>query len=150
MKNTLLIVALLLAGGAAFAAGDMTAARGAGADIGSAIGTDPKTGLAYLRVFVVNRADGGPAKSMAAPGTSLNQTVTLTEGSTFAIGGTLKSASAVGRPCDLIVFENGESKIVPISPAGTALNDMPVNGTVSASGNPLGYSCSIELRYAAP
>lgn len=73
----------------------------------------------------------------------------LTEGASFPVNGTLTSATAVEHPCDLIVFENGQSRIILTSPSGTPLG-VAVNGTVSASGNPLGYTCSIELKYTVP
>jgi hypothetical protein len=149
MKNHLIGLAFVLASAVAFAVGDITAAKSAADDIGSAIGRDPATGLPYLRVFVVN--SGGQLRVAAAPAAATStRTVTLTEGSTVAVDGTLTSAVATGRPCDLIIFENGQSQIILASPTGTPLNDRHVAGTVSASGNPFGYSCSIVLKYRTP
>lgn len=151
MKNAFIGLAFLLAGATAFAVGEVSAARGAGEDLSGVVGHDSKTGLAYLRVLVVNSSETqvqGPNGSMAAERS--RHKVTLAEGSSIPITGTLRSASAVEKPCDLIVFEKGQSQIILTSPSGTALKDMRVDGTVSASGNPLGYSCSIVLEYTIP
>ncbi|MFY9664694.1 MAG: hypothetical protein WAL67_04050 [Candidatus Cybelea sp.] len=150
MKNHLIGLAFVFASAVAFAVGDITAAKSAADDIGSAIGRDPATGLPYLRVFVVNA--GGQLRVAAAPAVAAQPThsVTLTEGSSVPVDGTLTSATATGRPCDLIIFENGQSQIILTSPTGTSLKDLHVTGTVSASGNPFGYSCSIVLKYRTP
>jgi hypothetical protein len=149
MKNMFIGFGFVLASAAAFALGNVTAARSAADDISSALGQDPKTGLPYLRVLVVNSTAQTPAGSeQSNPGPS-SYTMTLTEGSSVPITGTLRSASAVGRPCDLIVFENGKSRIILAGTARTKL-DMQVNGKVSATGNPLGYTCSIVLEYTTP
>lgn len=151
MKNAVLGLAFLFASAIAFAVGEVTAARGAGENLNEVIGHDAKTGLPYLRVFVVNLTGTqvqGPSGSTVAATSS--HKVILAEGSSVPITGTLRSASAVEKPCDLIVFEKGQSRIISISPSGTALPDMRIDGTVSASGNPLGYSCSIVLEYTTP
>jgi hypothetical protein len=151
MKTTLVGVAFLFVCAVAFAVGDITAAKSAENDISSALGRDAATGQPYLRVFVVNRGDVSLAPTAASPATTpLSRTVTLTEGSSVPITGTLASAVAAGRPCDLIVFQNGQSQLFLVEPSGTSLKNMPVAGTVSASGNPLGYSCSLILKYIAP
>jgi hypothetical protein len=151
MKNALRAFAFLLASAAAFAIGDVTAARSAANDISSALGQDPKTGLPYLRVFVVNAATARTGDAaLSADGAPTAHTALLADGESFPINGTLTSAAAVDRPCDLIIFENGQSRIILTSPSGTALKDLAVNGTVSASGNPLGYTCSVELKYTTP
>ena len=125
MKKTLLVPAFLLVSAVAFAIGNVTAARGA-----------------------AHPCPGGATPLPAeAAGT---HTVVLSDGESRPIDGTLTSATAVERPCDLIVFENGASRIIPTSPSGTALHDLALNGSVSASGNPLGYTCSIELKYTIP
>jgi hypothetical protein len=150
MKSMLIGFAFVFATAVAFAIGNVTAARSAADDVGSALGQDPKTGLPYLRVFVVNaaaRTQLGSAQTISQPST---HTMTLAEGSSVPITGTLKSASAVGRSCDLIVFEKGQSRIILASPSGTKLNDTHVDGTVSATGNPLGYNCSVVLEYTTP
>jgi len=151
MKTTLVGVAFLFVCAVAFAFGDITAAKSAENDISSALGRDAATGLPYLRVFVVNRADVSLAPASVSSATaSLSHTVTLTEGSSVPINGMLTSAVAAERPCDLIVFQNSQSQLVLVEPSGTTLKNMPVVGTVSASGNPLGYSCSVTLKYQAP
>lgn len=151
MKTTLAGMALLFVSAVAFAFGDISAAKSAENDISSALGRDAATGLPYLRVLVVNRGDTSlaptAASSAAAP---LDRTVTLTQGSSVPITGRLTSAVAAGRPCDLIVFQNGQSQLVLVEPSGTTLKNLAVSGTVSASGNPLGYSCSVILKYVAP
>ena len=125
MKHAILASAFLFVGAVAFAIGNVTAARGA---------AQPCPG-------------GATPSADSAPGP---HTVMLADGGSFAVNGTLTSARAVERPCDLIVFENGQSRIILASPSGTPLNNLAVNGTVSASGNPLGYSCSVELEYTVP
>jgi len=151
MRNTVIGFAFLLASATAFAVGDITAAKSAENDISAALGRDSATGQPYLRVYVVNSAglQGGLATASGASASS-SHTVTLNEGDSFAIKGTLTSATATGRPCDLIVFDSGQSQLLLIDPSGTPLNDRRVSGTVSASGNPLGYSCSLVLKYATP
>ncbi len=127
MKITLVSFAFLVASAAAFALGDVTAARSAG--------------------------DCPPAPALAAAGApaSGRHTVTVAEGASLPLAGTLISASTTSdRPCDLIVFENGQSQLLPIAPSGTALRNLRVSGTVSASGNPFGYDCSILLEYTTP
>ncbi|MFZ0574027.1 MAG: hypothetical protein WAM02_04990 [Candidatus Cybelea sp.] len=151
MKGTLIGVAVLFVCAAAFAFGDIMAAKSAENDISSALGRDPATGLPYLRVFVVNSGNSQVAPASAALATaSLGQTVTLTEGSRFPVTGRLTSASATGRPCELILLQHGQSQLILVSPLGTSLKNMPVDGTVVASGNPLGYSCSLVLKYTTP
>ena|ERR1700722_18341368 len=151
MKGTLIGAAVLCVCAAAFAFGDITAARSAESDINAALGRDPATGLPYLRVFVVNSGTLQPAPANASPaGASSSRTVTLTEGSRFPMTGTLTSAFATGRPCDLILLQHGQSQLILVAPSGTSLKDMPVDGTVAASGNPLGYSCSLVLKYTTP
>jgi hypothetical protein len=151
MKTTLVGVAFLFVSAVAFAVGDITAAKSAENDISSALGRDAATGQPYLRVFVVNRGDVSLAPAaVSSATTSLSRAVTLTEGSSVSITGTLTSAAAAGRPCDLIVFQNGQSQLFLVEPSGTSLKNMSVTGTVSASGNPLGYSCSLILKYIAP
>jgi hypothetical protein len=150
MKNMLIACTFVLASAVAFAVGNVTAARSAANDVSAALGQDPKTGLPYLRVFVVNSATQGPLANGQTPSQPSRHSITLQEGSSVPITGTLKSASAVGRPCDLVVFEKGQSRIVLTSPSGTNLNDVHLDGTVSATGNPLGYTCSIVLEYTAP
>jgi hypothetical protein len=148
MKTTLIGFAFLIASAVAFAFGNITAARSAANDISAALGRDPATGQTYLRVYVVNSS--GPHASLVAS-TGESRTMTLVEGASVPVDGTLVSASATSdRPCDLIVFQNGQSQIVKVAPSGTALNAMRVSGTVSASGNPFGYSCSIVLKYTTP
>ncbi len=150
MKTTLVGVAFLFVSAVAFVFGDITAAKSAENDISSALGRDA-AGLPYLRVLVVNRSDVSLAPTAASSATMpLSRTVTLPEGSSASITGTLTSAVADGRPCDLIVFQNGQSQLFLVEPSGTTLKNMPVTGTVSASGNPLGYSCSVILKYLAP
>jgi hypothetical protein len=125
MKSTLIGIAFLAAGGVAFALGNVTAARSADANCGTA---------------------NSPSASFAKE----SRTVALAEGASQPLQGTLISASANGdRPCDLIVFQNGQSQLLQVSPSGTPLK-LAVSGTVSASGNPLGYTCSIVLRYTVP
>ena len=151
MKNTFISFAFLFASAVAFALGDITAAKSAANDISSALGQDSATGLPYLRVLVVNRS-GAPIQSVttSAAAAPSSHTVTLADGGAFPIDGMLTFASAVGRQCDLIVFQNGQSQVLPIDPSGRSLNNMRVAGTVSTSGNPFGYSCSVVLRYTAP
>jgi hypothetical protein len=124
MKNSLIAPVLVFTGAVAFAVGNVCAARSA------------------------STTNCEPATTAAAPASP--QTVTLAEGGSFALSGTLTSATAVERPCELIVFENGHSRLILIDPAGTTLGNAHVSGTVSASGNPLGYSCSIVLKYTTP
>src|SRR5580658_8120494 len=82
MKGTLIGVAVLFVCAAAFAFGDITAAKSAENDISSALARDPVTGVPYLRVFVVNSGNSQVAPASASLATaSLSQTVTLTEGS---------------------------------------------------------------------
>lgn len=147
MKNAFIGCAFLLVGACAFALGNVTAARSAATDVSSALGQDAKTGLPYLRVFVVNPTAETAASGATAPSI---HTMTLADGSSVPLTGTLKLASAVGRPCDLIVFEKGQSQIIQTSPSGTKLNDLHVDGTISATGNPLGYNCSVVLEYSTP
>jgi len=126
MKITLVSFALLITSAAAFAFGDITAARSA-----SDCPSPP------------------PAASVASAGAS--HTVSIAEGATTPVEGTLLSASATAdQPCDLIVFENGQSRLVQVAPSGTPLKNLHVSGTVSASGTPFGYSCSIVLKYTTP
>jgi hypothetical protein len=126
VKGTLVGFAFVLASAVAFALGNITAAR-------SAVDCPPGSGGA------------------AVASTSGNHTVTLDEGASLPVEGTLLSASATsGRPCDLFVFENGQSKLFQIAPSGTTLNELHVAGTVSASGNPFGYNCSVVLKYTTP
>jgi hypothetical protein len=151
MKHMFIGFAFVLASAVAFAIGNVTAARSAANDIGSALGQDPKTGQTYLRVYVVNStAQARVASVQTASQAPEAHTMTLTEGASVPITGTLSSASAVGQPCDLIVFQKGKSQIILTSPSGTKLNNEPVDGTVSATGNPLGYSCSVVLDYTTP
>jgi predicted heme/steroid binding protein len=149
MKNAFSGFVLLLASALAFSAGNISAALSAGNDLSSALGRDAATGLPYLRVYVVN---GGTASSGAqlALAPAAAHTVTLLEGSSMPIAGTLTAATAIDRPCDLIIFENGQSQIIRTSTSGTPLRSIRVAGTVSASGNPLGYTCSIVLKYTTP
>jgi hypothetical protein len=151
VKGTLIGAAVLFLCAAAFAFGDITAAKSAENDISSALGRDSATGLPYLRVFVVNSGSlqVAPANSSLASASS-SRTVTLTEGSRFPITGKLTSAVATGRPCDLIVSQSGQSQLILVAPSGTSLNNMQVAGTVFASGNPFGYSCSLTLKYTTP
>ena len=150
MKNMLVCCAFVLASAVAFAVGNVSAARSAANDISSALGQDPKTGLPYLRVFVVNSMPLTSFANAQIASASSSHTMTLTDGSSVPVTGTLRRATAVGRPCDLIVFEKGQSRITLVNPSGTKLDDVPVDGTVSATGNPLGYTCSIVLEYATP
>jgi hypothetical protein len=151
MKGTLIGAAVLFVCAAAFAFGDITAAKSAENDISSALGRDSTTGLPYLRVFIVNSGNSQAAPASASSASaSLSQTVTLTEGSRFPITGRLTSAVATGKPCDLIVFQGGQSQLILVAPSGTSLKDMAVAGTVIASGNPFGYSCSVVLKYTTP
>jgi len=150
MKGTLIVAAVLCVCAAAFAFGGITAAKSAENDINSALGRDSATGLPYLRVFVVNSGNAQVPSSTSLATASLSQTVTLTEGSRFPITGRLTSAVATGRPCDLIVSQGGRSELILVASSGTSLKDMPVAGTVFASGNPFGYSCSLVLKYTAP
>jgi hypothetical protein len=151
MKGTLIGAAVLFVCAAAFAFGDITAAKSAENDISSALGRDPATGVPFLRVFVVNSGNSQVAPAGASLATaSLSQTVTLTEGSRFPMTGKLTSAVATGRPCDLIVSQGGQTQLILIAPSGTSLKNMPVAGTVFASGNPFGYSCSLVLKYTTP
>jgi hypothetical protein len=149
MKNMFIGFAFVFASAAAFAIGNVTAARSAADDISSALGQDPKTGLPYLRVLVVNSTAQTPVGSEQTNSGPSSYTMTLAEGSSVPITGTLRSAAAVGRPCDLIVFENGKSRIILAGTTRTKL-DLHVDGKVSATGNPLGYSCSIVLEYTTP
>jgi hypothetical protein len=122
MKRTLVGCAFLFASAVAFALGNITAARSA--------------------------ADCPPGSGQRVASASGTHTVTLDEGASLPVEGTLVSASATSdRPCELIVFKNGQSQLFQIAPSGTSLNDLHVAGTVSASGNPFGYSCSIVLKY---
>jgi len=149
MKTTVISFAFLLATAVAFALGNITAARGAGNDIGAALGEDASTGQTYLRVYVVNSSASAHAASVADAGAS--HTITLNEGASVPLDGVLTSASSTeDRPCDLIVFQNGQSQLLQVAPGGTPLKNVRVSGTVSASGNPFGYSCSIELKYTTP
>jgi len=148
MKNTLVALAFVLASALAFAIGNISAARSAGDDLTSALGRDGQTGLAYLRVYVVN--SGSSSSAVATIGAPVSHIVTLSEGSSTPLDGTLLSATAVDRPCDLILFENGQSRIILASTSGTQLKGVRIAGTVSATGNPLGYTCSIVLRFTTP
>jgi hypothetical protein len=151
MKGTLIGAAVLFVCAAAFAFGDVTAAKSAENDINSALGRDSATGLPYLRVWIVNSGNLQIARASTPSGSSPStQTITLTEGSRVPITGTLISAFAKGRPCDLIVYQNGQGQLTLVAPSGTSLKDTPVDGVVSASGNPLGYSCAVVLKYTTP
>ncbi len=149
MKTALISVAFLFASAVAFAIGDITAARSAASDISAALGQDSATGQTYLRVYVVNAAGALPHAALVSAGES--HTVTIKESAQLPIEGTLTSATAIGgRPCDLIVFQNGQSQLLTIAPSSTPLKNLRVAGTVSASGNPFGYDCSIVLKYTVP
>ena len=151
MKNTLIAIAFLCASSLAFAAGCIAVAKSAENDISSALGLDAATGRSYLRVYVVNSGSLQAAPTSAGPSAAtVSRSVRLAEDNTVPITGKLTSATATDRPCDLIVFQNGQSQLILVGTAGTSLGNMPVAGTVSASGNPLGYNCSLVLQYTTP
>jgi len=127
MKVTLLSFAFLLTSAVAFAIGNVTAARSA------------------------DNCPPAPGRSAALASRGTSHTVTLAEGASLPVEGTLLTATAMAdQPCDLIVFQNGQSQLLQVEPTGTSLKDMHVSGTVSASGNPFGYNCSLVLKYTTP
>ena len=151
MKGTLIGVAVLFVCAAAFAFGDIMAAKSAENDISSALGGTLRTDyhISACSSLIPGNSQVAPASAALATA-SLGQTVTLTEGSRFPVTGRLTSASATGLLTRTVLLQHGQSQLILVSPLGTSLKNMPVDGTVVASGNPLGYSCSLVLKNTTP